>query len=193
MATVIFGATFAAFVQITSSAPGGSAFDGTLSHSNSSATSAQNQNWKRDANDLIGLQAFLAFDTLAMHISILAAFLLFWAQLVANSLASSIVQLVFGLLGVSLYITSFAFASTLAVAVTSNNPFTLITSLIQPLFILAQGVVLFPLFVFVPVSEKEASILVVYYLFFRCKSCLKRLRITCFSRKQNNSYAYMYM
>ncbi|KAJ4718667.1 protein ACCELERATED CELL DEATH 6 [Melia azedarach] len=158
VATVIVGAAFAASIQMASSVG--------------------------DANAAkMSLRRFYIFETLAMHTSIVAAFLLCWAQLVARYIASSIVHLVFGLLGISLYMTCCAFAVATGMAMRSNEVFMEMIFVIQLIFIVVQSFVLVP-FLFVPFKLKEGSILLVYYLRFWCDFHFNRLRITFFKQKQ---------
>ncbi|KAJ4718671.1 protein ACCELERATED CELL DEATH 6 [Melia azedarach] len=157
VATVIVGAAFAASIQMASA--GGN------------VKAAK-----------IALRWFHIVDSVAMHTSIVAAILLCWAQLVAANIASSIVHLVFGLLGISLYMMCLAFTIATGMAMRSSGTYSQMIFVIQLTFTSVQSFVLIP-FLFVPCKLKEASILLVYYVRFRCDFHL-RLRIAFFSRKQ---------
>ncbi|KAJ4718669.1 protein ACCELERATED CELL DEATH 6 [Melia azedarach] len=149
VATVIVGAAFAASIQM--------------------ASAGGNANEKNSTNAIANdsLRWFHIYDTIAMHTSIVAAFLLCCAQLVAGYIASSIVHLVFRLLGISLYMTCVAFTITTGIAVRSNETYSEIIFVIHLIFIFVQSFVLIP-FLLVSVKLKEGSILLLYYVYFLC-------------------------
>lgn len=126
------------------------------------------------AGNAWALRMFVICVTTAMHVALVAAIMLCWAQLVDVNIASLVAFIESAMVGFALYVICFAFLDAMVIGTRHDDTFLKVIVVIQAFYSPFPMILSIPLII--PFSLKELAIRCAYFLLFRCYFAVRNVK-----------------